>query len=1131
MKRLAGSLRVVAATIVVFAAALASQAGVASASAPLNLRSGMRHLAVAPLVAPTSNDVGTWEVEGGCSGETCYATVMISLGEQEKMDPACHPKSYCVSTLSGGLYFYGESVSISPGSSGSWVYNCEGCRGKENIKVKFEGNKFTGEAESVNEMGVGTGEKAFYNGHLISGGVTPATVSGKVVTPAGDGEAGVKVELFGGPEGARFATTDANGNYSFEVEPGEYTVHPVPAGTAAEDEFKPEVCPGTNIGHQCQDMKVEPEQQVVATFSAGFTLSGHVLGSTGSAVKGATVQFKDEEQGTTKTSTATTNGEGIFEARLPPGTVTASVEKLSGTEYFAVPSAVCKPSKGGCVVELNQDQQIEFTSCVVPNPNGEALPAGTPNPIPGAQTVRNLEAVGCWAPQSDGTFTSTKPVRLNGIDVNPDSGTTITLHPDATVTSNGPAGFGPGALFLWRVNTLDLSFQASQIGASDLGTGNPTFGIPTSIKGVPFSLTTGGSLQTLVPPWVSAGGKTSMTINLQFPTTLNATSWDTSKGGFFNGGASVPSIGGVVTLSVTNRDGLIAPEVCAKYTGTGEEFNLWGRNFGGISQFTACYDFHAEQWTLTGLFKLPDAVKRINRVNVKLGWIKGWNWNEGQIEFDGLQIPLAGGVFLQRIGGKFYRDFTVAPPVSSNFAITAGLSFGPQLNGKDAAFITKQYPFLDGAELFSLDGEGVLQIWAEPALYKLRGNILMLRGTPYQAVLADGNVEFYSSGRFDLSGELRLAVPIFHWGIDGQVSGFLDTQRNVVQLTGTTTVTVPFVGQAQAQVLSNNGALAVCISRNGKYSAGGVFNYFQFKASLFSAGTCEIGNYTITAPDDPTPTAPKPGDASASRASDSRHLLRLPDHLTGTTIAVHGSGAPPLVELRGPGLTMRTPSGSRGLLNNQVFLEKVQSSDTTYITLYSPHGGSYMISSLPGSAPITSVRAALPAPRAKLKVHLSGTECKRTLKYTATVPGGESVALYAQNGTARTFLGDARTHGQLSFSPDTQSTGAGQIVGLESRGSIPRATRTLATFKTVALTGPERISGLRLHKGTLSWTAACNAAKYTIVVHAGKRVLDLTSTSPTVKLPALKGSFTVTVTAIAANGTQGLPRTQKLQAK
>jgi hypothetical protein len=1125
-------------TTAALGALLAGQAGVASASAPLSLHSGMAQVAPAPAEpSPT----GTWSLK--VEFENVQESSYYRHGEDNVTFTPTTPDTYTITiaSASGGgtsnVPISGNSFEFweCSASAGGAIYSeqekssCPKTSGhyQESWKFDYSTDPYTATGTFQAYGADGSTEDQQYGKFTAVGPTTDTTVSGRIVTPEKEGEAGVRVELAG--DASATTTTNSEGDYSFAVAPGEYQVAPVPAGPNALDEFKPEQCDGTVHGTFCSNIKVEAEQQAVANFSGGFTLSGTVLGASGSGVSGATVNIQDKEQGTTKSLSAMTNSEGKFETRIAPGSLAVTVEKLAGAEYFPVRSTNCTVSSHGCVVELNQDRSVEFASCIVPNPNGEPLPAGTPEPIPGAQTIGNLEAVGCWAPQPDGTYTSTKPVRLNGIDVNPTGGTKIILNPDATVTSDGPAEVGPGGAFKIPLEKVDLGFQAAQMQASDLGTTAPTFGVPMSIKGVPFSLTTGGSGQTLDPPWVSVGGKTSININLQFPTTLNATSWNVEKGAFYNGGEQISSLGGAVTLSVTNRDGLIAPEICAKFTGG--ELKLWNLNseLSGIKQFTACYDLHAEQWTLTGLFNLPASVKNFaNAVYIKLGWIKGWNWNEGQIEFDGIQKMLAEGVYVQRFGAKFHRDFTTVPPTGSNFGITIGLSFGPQLNIKNAEKLVKQFPGLDGAELMTLDGEGSLQPWSSPPVYKVSGDILILRNTPLQAVLAGANVAYYSSGRFDMSGELRLVMPFTRWSLDGLVSGFLDTEHNVVQLSGTASVSGPWSSHATAQVLLNNGALAACVTGPGGFSAGGVYNYFTEEDKLFKSGTCEIGAYTLKAPAYPSPPA---AGASASRAAPGRHVLRLPAHLSGTTIAVQGRGAAPLVKLHGPGLTVSTPGGEQGLVNSHVFIDKVPSSHTTYVTLYRPHGGSWTITQLPGSAPITSVRAALPAPRATVKAHISGPQCKRTLSYTAHIPADESVGLYAQNGATRTFLGDARSRGRLSFSPDVQVTGAGEVIATEERGEVPRSIRTIARFTTVALTKPERIGGLRLHKSTLSWTAACDAAKYTITVHAGKRVLDLTSTSPTIKLPALKGSFTVTVTAIAAEGAQGPPLTKKLRAK
>jgi hypothetical protein len=820
----------------------------------------------------------------------------------------------------------------------------------------------------------------------------------------------------------------------------------------------------------------------------------------------------------------TTNEGGEISEELEEGSYSvASVPLGAALPEEASLNPDCHQSNVSCNVELTQDRTVHFQTCVVPKPDGSPLPANTPNPIPGAQTIGNLEAVGCWTPQSDGSFTSTKPVRLDGIDVNPDNGTTITLHSNATVSSNGSASIGAGGLFSLPVGKVELNFQAAEIQAADLGSGNPTFGIPTSIKGVPFSLSTGSTLQTLAPPWQSSVGQTTLNLDLQLPSTLNATGWNMLQGTFLNGKASVPSIGGTIALTVTNREGLVAPQVCGKFTGG--EFKLWNLevNTSWINQATLCYDFKAQQWTLTGLFQLPKTLKHLNRVNVSIGWREGWNWNNGSIQVDGLNVQLADGVFLQRLGASFHRDFTSVPPSNTNFAISAGLSFGPQINNETAEALVKAYPALNGAELMSLNGEGLLQVWSSPAYYKLTGDILLLRNTPLQAELAGGFVDYYTSGRFDLGGELRLQLPFVHWGVDGKMEGFLDTQRNLVQLTGTDTVTGPWGTKAEAQALLNNTGLVVCFSKNGTYSAGGVWNMVKNEVSTFAPGTCEIGKYTISAPEPPSTT---PSGAKLSRVRSAGRVLHLPGHLAGTTIAVRGAGAAPLVKLSGPGLSIATPPGSGDLSSKRALIVKNEGEHTTYITLWSPAGGRWSLSPEQGSAPIISAKAALPAPRAKVHARVSGAVCRRTLSYTAQIPTGESVALYAQNGGERAYLGKARGHGRVHFSPEVAKTGKGEILALETHGSLPRSLRTVATFHVVGLSRPERVGRLSLKGRKLSWAAPCGAYSYAVVVRQGKHVTHLKSTGLQVMLPKLKGRYTVSVSAVSATGATGRAREQ-----
>jgi hypothetical protein len=854
------------------------------------------------------------------------------------------------------------------------------------------------------------------------------------------------------------------------------------------------------------------------------------------AVPRAEALIQTQSQGALENSTATANGKGTFESELAPGQYTVSIKSSGGAQYIPVKSGDCTPSRTSCEVNLNQNRKIEFWECIVPSPEGAPLPEGTPTPIPGAQTIGNLEAVGCWTAQPDGSFTSTQPVRLDGIDVEPQKGATIMLHPDQIVTSTGKVRVGVGKAFMIPLPHLNINFQASEIQAEDLGTANPTFGTNARIKGVPFSLTSGGPLQTLLPPWQSSLGKTTLNLDLQLPTTIKGTAWNALGGYFENEKETIPSVGATAAITSTNREGLIGATICGKFTGG--TFTLFNAklNSSWIKQATACYDFHEKQWTLTGLFQLPEGAKFANQLNASVGWESGTTWTHFSIQADGINKQLADGVFLQRIGVSAHDE--AKKGTLSSIAGTAGFSFGPQLNKQTGGSLIEEFPQVNGAELISLDGEIKIGLTI-PGFTSVTGNLILLRGTPLQFMLAGGFLKIYTEpigGRVDLGGQLHLQVPFVHWGLDGQMAGFWDGERKVLQLTGTSDVTGPFK-EAKAHTLIGSNDVVVCFSKEGTYSSGGDWNWNTKKVTAFAPGTCEIGKYTIPAPETATgasASAPRGhalgGRSLAVRSARAAALartftLRLPPHQAGSTIAVRGSGAPPLVSLRGPGLSLSSPPGEAGVSERRALLVKEPQTDTTYITLYEPRGGAFKVSQLSGSAPIVSVHAALPAPRASIRARVGAGECRRILTYTASVPAGESVTLYAQNGVARRFLGYARRRGRVAFAPDVSSAGTGQIVALEARGSVPRAVRNVASFRVRAVTRP-RVGPLRLKGRRLSWAPVCGALRYTIVIRHARKVLRLLSSSSEITLPRLAGRYVVSVSAATARGSIGPARTK-----
>jgi hypothetical protein len=833
------------------------------------------------------------------------------------------------------------------------------------------------------------------------------------------------------------------------------------------------------------------------TFGSLHTLAGTITNGQGEPAAGIAVKVTGQESASLETDSA-----GRFSAELQEGEYTVTPQP-EGT-LVPVSSADCTVSESSCKVSLTKDRSIAFQGCVQPDPAGAPLPATTPTPIPGSVNTSGLEAVGCFKSQPNGLYTSTKPVRLNGIDVVPVSGTTITVESNSsTVTSSGSVEMRVGGTTLATLPALDWFFRGANLEVGDLGSAAATFGIGLNIKGVPVAVGSGSGIGT--PPFQSTPGQSSLHLQVQLPVNF-AAKWNPAAGAYESAsGAGIPSVAGVVVLSTSNRKGLMQPQVCGKLA----NFKPWGPGAFGVSQVEVCFNFANNETNVTGLFEVPAAKAFFSQLNLGLSFV-GYQFNSAAVQIGGINkpVPLAPGVFWQRAGASFSRNLGENPPVS-DVAGTAGFSIGPEI---------------DGANLISLDGKLDLKMSATPAVYELSGLVQFLRGTPLQFALSSGKVQYYAGGTLNLSGNIGLespgAGPIPRVELSGGISGFWDPERQILQLLGNGHVRLGNQ-TLNVRMLSSNTDLAICDEAN-KYAVGIDYNYTT-GPHFMKSGVCDTGAYSP-----PTPGAHKSAVASSvalGRAASARAHgsvgLSLPAHLTGTTVEVHGSGGAPVFDLSGPGLRLRTPTGEGGLSNSKALVISVPKTDTTYVNLFAPHGGHYTLTPRPGSPAITSVLYAKPLPHAKVSARISGPQCKRTVTYKASVPAGEHVALYAQNGTQRTFLGLLHKRGSVQFTPDLTTKSTGQVIEVETRGTLPRGESTVASFHTTPLVGPERVSDLHIHGGLLLWNPACGASSYKVLVTQGKRVITLQSTVPEVKAPALHGTVTVSVIPVAASGRVG----------
>lgn len=941
-------------------------------------------------------------------------------------------------------------------------------------------------------------------------------ISGTILTPLGDGWSGATVELTGTDSTTnqavdRTTTTASDGSYSFALDPGRYTVTPqvaqayLPAGA---DQYTPTECDNGALGTgACTGIALATDQNDVANFTAGYTVKGKVTGDDTSGVQGVTVEFKDTEQGSVHSTTATTDASGSFSVSLAPGSVQAFADDLNGTMFFPVPSADCATSGDSCTVNLNQDRTIAFSSCVVPNPDGSPLPPNTPDPIPGAVEAPPLEAVGCWTPgpgANPTTYTSTQPVRLDGIDVKPAPGTTLTLNKSIPqVTADGPAQV---LIDGWDVTLpipLDLTYQSgiapagsSNLSIQDLGAGSGPAAIGASLFGIPISLGTGSSLGYGLP-FIETTGQTQVNLSSQFVLPGDThSSWNFLQGKFLDAdGNPVPSIGLSGQINLTNRYGIQAGQIC----GSVNDWKPFGDEGGEISGLQLCWNPTQRQLSGLGMFELPKAAQKIagdvyvqvtlQQAGSRNGQLQGYQLAAAQIEFDHLNtssfpavpgltqldikdsgIPIGLGMYVQDLRAGFFNNLAgsnsltyitdplilqvmnaLAHPLAgtlSNVYGGIGMSFGPEItaNGFPVGLFR-----LDGTVSLTPPQGGPNDNWV--AQVSAKGTFARL--SPVEMKLADASLTY----QFSLSApeaDFEAHVGATQGSFWSKVGGYSSDLRGVIDnnvgnlFEGVETLKVgPATFSKDVLIwidpFKNQATLAACFQA-GPVLAGFDYNLITGKYD----GFCNMSAFQHPV------LTPQATDSSAGRGGP-RIPLRLPGGRAAIELAIRGHRAPPLVTLTGGGETIVDRKHAGPQLSSRALIFTDRQHDTTFVVLLHPAGGRWTIRPVRGSAPIVSVlqSQSLPAPRITGRFTSHG--CKRQFRYRLKPARGVQVILYAQLGSNRTLLGRP-THrsGRYTIPAFSGASGRGQVVAFLVRDGRPIGTETVATFNQTARCGRTR---------------------------------------------------------------------------
>ena len=814
-----------------------------------------------------------------------------------------------------------------------------------------------------------------------------------------------------------------------------------------------------------------------------------------------------------------TDGSATFQ--LPPGNYTVAPPGDGTFVAASTGNADCTPGGSplgiSCAVNLNQDRTVTFVQqCVVPTPDGKPLPADTPNPIPGAKTFGQLEAVGCFTQQSDGTFTATKPVRLNGVDVVATDQSQVVLHPDQqTVTSTGPVEVRIAGQSFGN-HVLSLNYEGLTFDPHDLGLFRKTPLAGATLFGAPLAL--GAELQ-------NAPGRSSLVLSVSLPED-GVSKYDPVNANFFDpiDRTTAPRVPFSVRLDMTNRFGFGFGPVC------GGVADLLPFEEGGprIRSIKLCWTptpgkafFDDGTLGLSGSFEVPPkaGLNGYPRIGASADF-KDYRLLRLAIEYDGINKPIGDtGFFIQRVRGeaKFNPDGPAFRP--TELTLGAGVSLGPKLTIPRIITGSNIGPF----ELLSGDVDGSI-VLKPPVEWRVAGTLTLLRGSVLEAPFANARVSLFNSGLITIEGHALLKIP----GL-GQIpiiGG--STPRFVGDLTG-------FMQSVSSYDLEGHGEFAIASHTVGAsgvlndhgiivctdgWRAGAAFVWGS-GPQWFSQGTCDIGPWR-------RPT-PKPArDVATATTATTATTVTIPGGLPVAYIRVLGRGATPHVTLSGPAGTLAsTPEPGVAAVQGSVLAVRDERAHATYFALRRPRAGTYRIAALPGASPISAstVSVARLAPASTVSATTSRTGCSVVVHYRAQPAAGDSIELLAWSADRLVDLGRARGRGRKTFEPSSTAAGSGRLVAIVRRDGLIHNTRTLARYilnNTGTPAAPRRLklTGTTAHR-RLSWSAPCGVSRFRVLLSSGRTVTARTVRGTHITLGRLARHTVIEVAALGSDGTPG----------
>ena len=683
---------------------------------------------------------------------------------------------------------------------------------------------------------------------------------------------------------------------------------------------------------------------------------------------------------------------------------------------------------------------------------------------------------GCLTPQSNGTYTATSEIHVNGVPLTPIAGHSIVITPGNGTGAHPGGEIGVGDVSI-ALGTLTIYQGANNADLPAGGEGNEgavvTLAPSSNVSLFGFQL--GGSFTLNLGRDGSGNYYSSFTLTVDLPNVLKTA--DGGGGVTGTGSVRVDDDGTVeyngvnITASNLSIGPLEIPEVCFSLIPGGttdvdqcQPPSLPG-SFTGNANYLSCQSNPApgDHWAATAQITLPTPTKASLAV---FGAGAGTDFTDLGAIGTNLDIPIAEGVDIDTLAAGICFP-TATQPLTIRGDLGVGL-----------------FP-VDGNNLATIDGT-VIYTNSTPWTLQVGGAI----DIDQIGQIATGNVEIYGDGTFTFAANLNLVVgpSDANLSLQGGVNGWVEPQDSLFDLEGNVNVCVAVFGASACAgadgVVSSTGA-AGCV-QFGPFGFGAGYTWSD-KVVTPMAGACDVGAWRATM-------------VAADAAAGSRTLTVAPG-TRGIAFRVFGKTGPPRIRVTGPGGTKITTPAKGGLVKgrNYLLLESGQN-NTTNVGIAAPRAGTYTITALDPSNPITGLQTApVLAPFSGHGRVTTASHGQRTLHLSYVLPTGSKLTLVELGKQAEHTIA-ANVHGEpcpgasghvaggsalcftKTFTPTHGPGGTRKIYAVIDAHGIPSAVKQVASYGAPAQTLPSKPAKLQLRRSgttvTIVWSGASSTSRY-----------------------------------------------------